>query len=400
MKPFSLLAAILIYFGLGTQTALCQEEFIAPHSQFITRFSFTQISGGIIILQARVDNFEDTLNFVFDTGSGGISLDSTTVQYLGIKKQMSDKTIRGIAGIKTVEFAYDHTLKLPGLNVEHLDFHINDYELLTSVYGIKIDGIIGFSFLRRYIVKIDYDKQIMEVYTPGSFKYQRGGYMLHPDFTTLPLQGASVKDERTVHAQFIFDTGAGLTFLLSRDFVEDSLFLKKKRRFYPTQAEGLGGKRLMDITVINEVKIGPFRFRKVPVHVFEDEYNVTSYPMLGGLIGNDLMRRFNIVLNYPARTIYIRPNNHYNESFDYSYTGLGIYLVDGEIRVVDIIKGSPGDKAGFQPGDIIFSVESNFSKNIQTYKSLFQNALGKIRVVIFRNNQPLMLTLDVKDVRR
>jgi C-terminal processing protease CtpA/Prc len=79
---------------------------------------------------------------------------------------------------------------------------------------------------------------------------------------------------------------------------------------------------------------------------------------------------------------------------------LGIYLVDGEIRVVDIIKGSPGDKAGFQPGDIIFSVESNFSKNIQTYKSLFQNALGKIRVVIFRNNQPLMLTLDVKDVRR
>lgn len=400
MKPFSLLAAILIYFGLGTQTALCQEEFIAPHSQFITRFSFTQISGGIIILQARVDNFQDTLNFVFDTGSGGISLDSTTVQYLGIKKQMSDKTIRGIAGIKTVEFAYDHTLKLPGLDVEHLDFHINDYELLTSVYGVKIDGIIGFSFLRRYIVKIDYDKQIMEVYTPGSFKYQRGGYMLHPDFTTLPLQGASVKDERTVHAQFIFDTGAGLTFLLSRDFVEDSLFLKKKRRFYPTQAEGLGGKRLMDITVINEVKIGPFRFRKVPVHVFEDEYNVTSYPMLGGLIGNDLMRRFNVVLNYPARTIYIRPNNHFNESFDYSYTGLGIYLVDGEIRVVDIIKGSPGDKAGFLPGDIIFSVESNFSKNIQTYKSLFQNALGKIRVVIFRNNQPLMLTLDVKDVRR
>lgn len=399
MKSLSL-AILFVGLLLGRTPVHAQEEFIMPEAKLLTQFSFTQLSGGIVIIKAQIDNFKDTLNFVFDTGSGGISLDSTTIEYLGLKKQLSDKTIRGIAGVKMVEFAYDHTLRLPGLDVEKLDFHINDYDLLTSVYGMKIDGIIGFSFLRRYIVQLDYDKQIMQVYTPGSFKYPRGGYMLRPDFSTLPLQEASISDQRQVNGRFIFDTGAGLTFLLSREFVTDSTIFKRKRKFFPTQAEGLGGKKMMDITVAKEIKIGPYKFRNIPVHVFEDEFNVTSYPLLGGLIGNDIMRRFNIVLNYPERCIYIKPNNHYPESFDYSYTGLGIYLIDGEIRVIDIIKDSPGDKAGFQPGDIIFSVENNYTKNIQTYKTLFQNSIGKVRVIIFREQKPLILTMNIKDIRR
>lgn len=399
MKSLSL-AILFVGLLLSRTPVHAQEEFIMPEAKLLTQFSFTQLSGGIVIIKAQIDNFKDTLNFVFDTGSGGISLDSTTIEYLGLKKQLSDKTIRGIAGIKMVEFAYDHTLKLPGLNVEKLDFHINDYDLLTSVYGMKIDGIIGFSFLRRFIVQLDYDKQIMQVYSPGSFKYPRGGYMLRPDFSTLPLQEASISDQRQVNGRFIFDTGAGLTFLLSKEFVEDSTIFKRKRKFFPTQAEGLGGKKMMDITVAKEIKIGPYKFRNIPVHVFDDEFNVTSYPLLGGLIGNDIMRRFNIILNYPERCIYIKPNNHYPESFDYSYTGLGIYLIDGEIRVIDIIKDSPGDKAGFQPGDIIFSVENNYTKNIQTYKNLFQNSIGKVRVIIFREQKPLILTMNIKDIRR
>ena len=377
-----------------------QEEFVAPQSHLLTKFSFTQLSGGIVIVKAQVDDSPDSLNFVFDTGSGGISLDSTTAAALKLSLKMSDKTIRGIAGMRTVEFAYNHTLRLPGLVTEHLDFHINDYDLLTSVYGIKIDGIIGYSFLRRYIVMIDYDKQLIEVFTPGTIKYPRGGYILKPDFSTLAMQHAMIGDEREINGKFIFDTGAGLCFLLSKDFVDDSVFIKKKRKYYATQAEGLGGKKQMQITVIKSVKLGPYKFRKVPIHIFEDDFNVTSYPLLGGLIGNDIMRRFNVILNYPERSIYIRPNSHYAESFDYSYTGLGIYMINGEIRVVDIVKGSPGDKAGFRPDDIIFSVESNFSKNIQVYKNLFQNTLGRVKVIVFRTNNPLVLTMDIKDIRR
>lgn len=393
-----LLAILLLTFGCTPLIA--QEEFVPPDAKLISRIPFFQLSGGIIILKAQLNQFTDSLNFVLDTGSGGISLDSSAVERLKLPTALSEKTIRGIAGVKRVSFAYNHTLTLPGLEVKNLDFHINNYELLTSVYGVRIDGIIGYSFLRRYIVHLDFDKRQMEVYTPGRFKYPRGGQLLKPNFSTLPLLQANVEDSKTFLNRFIFDTGAGLCFLLSRDYVADSAVFKSKRKFYPTQAEGLGGKKQMEIAVMKSIKIGNYKFKKVPVHVFEDDYNVTNYPSLGGLIGNDLLRRFNITLNYPEQSIHIKPNNHFDDSFDYSYTGLGIYLIDGQIKVVDIIEGSPCDKAGFKTDDIIFSIENNASNNIQAYKNLFQNSLGKIKVVVMRNNLPLMLVMNVKDIRR
>ncbi len=377
-----------------------QEEFVQEPAKHLTKFRFNQLSGGIILIKAKLDNYPDSLNFVLDTGSGGISLDSATTANLKIPLTKTERTIRGIAGMRTVDFAYDHTLKLTGLDVAHLDFHINDYELLTSVYGVKIDGVVGFSFFRRYIVKIDYDLMQINIYSPGSIKYPRGGYLMRPNFTTLPLQNALVMDDHPINSRFIFDTGAGLCLLLSQDFVEDSTVLRKGRKIYPTQAEGLGGKKLMSLTVLKEVKLGPYKFKSVPVHIFDDEFNVTTYPILGGIIGNDLLRRFNLILNYPEQTIYIKPNTHRNESFDYSYTGLGIYQVDGEIKVVDVLEGSPGDKAGFQTGDIILSIENNYSKNIQVYKNLFQNSIGSIQVVVFRERMPLVLTMNVKDIRK
>jgi hypothetical protein len=51
--------------------------------------------------------------------------------------------------------------------------------------------------------------------------------------------------------------GAGLCLLLSREFLDDSSFLHKKRTLYPKEAEGLGGKVDMHMTVIRDVKIGP-----------------------------------------------------------------------------------------------------------------------------------------------
>ena len=241
---------------------------------------------------------------------------------------------------------------------------------------------------------------IIEVYSPGVIKYPRGGYLIHPDFSNLPLITGVLKDTRDITERFIFDTGAGLCFLMSKDFVEDSSIINKSSPHYTTQAEGLGGKKVMELTVLKEVRIGPYKFKQVPTHIFEDEFNVTSYPLLGGLIGNDLLRRFNLILNYPEQSIYIKPNSHSFENFDYAYTGLGIYQVDSEIKIIDIIPGSPADIAGFQTGDVIFSIENNYSKNIQSYKNLFQNNFGKVRVVIIRNKEPMILNMRVKDIRK
>lgn len=378
--------------------AACSQEEFVESSKFISRFGFVQMTGGVVILQARFDSFADTLNFILDTGSGGISLDSATTEYFGLKGIPSNRTIRGIAGIKTVSFLNNRKLHLPGLTVDSLNFHINDYSILTAVYGEKIDGIIGYSVLSRYIVKLDYDSNRIEFWTRGLFKYPRGGFLFRPIINTIPVQQLRVKDDKTIVARFLYDIGAGLNMMLSTDFLKDSALLGKKRNLYAKQAEGLGGKIDMNMTVIKEVRLGPYKFRNVPIYVFDDTYNITSYPFLGGLIGNDLLRRFNCVINYERRDFYLVPNSHFNEPFDYSYTGIELYYIDGRIIIGDVAKGSPAEQAGLKEEDVVVAINKNFGQNLQQYKAAIQNTGERLQIIVQRNGELIQYTFKVKSI--
>ena len=374
-----------------------QEEFI-EQSKLLTRFRFSQLTGGVVLLKATLASYPDTLNFILDSGSGGISLDSTTIKYFGITPTPSDRTIRGIAGIRNVSFFNNQKLNFPRLTVENLNFHINDYRILTTVYGEQIDGIIGYSVLSRYIIKLDYDSSYIEFWSRGSMKYPRGGYLLKPVISTLPVHLLRVKDEETINARFLFDLGAGLNLMLSTDFIKDSAILRKKRKLYAKEAEGLGGKIDMHMTVIKEAKLGPYRFRNVPIYIFEDTYNVTSYPYLGGLIGSDILRRFNIILNYSNRDIYLVPNSHFGDPFDYAYSGIELYFVNGLIIIGDVAKDSPAEKVGVKEGDIVIAVNKNFEQNLQHLKASLQNAGNQIKIIVKRGNELMEFQFKVKSI--
>jgi C-terminal processing protease CtpA/Prc len=61
----------------------------------------------------------------------------------------------------------------------------------------------------------------------------------------------------------------------------------------------------------------------------------------------------------------------------------------------DVIAGSPADKAKFKRDDIIVSINNNFSNDINEYKDLLQSAQDKVKVLILRNNAPILITFKV-----
>ena len=389
---------LILLFCTLFGSARAQEEFIEPPSRFLTTIPFTQLTGGIVLIKAQLDSFPDTLNFILDTGSSGISLDSMTAEYFGLEPVQTDRTIRGIAVLKKVSFLYNRTLKIPGLEIDSLNFHINDYSILTAVYGEQIDGIIGYSVFSRYILQFNYDSARVSFWTNGTIRYPRGGYLLRPVFNQLVAQPMRVKDEKAINTRFLYDMGAGVCMLFNREFVDDSNFLDKKRKVWTKEGEGLGGKIDMELRVIREVKIGPYRFRKVPVYVFQDEYNVTNYPYMGGLIGNDILRRFNVILNYAKGDIHIIPNSQFAQTFDYSYSGIELYLLGGLIIVGDVAKGSPAEEAGVLEGDEVIGVNKNFSQNLNQYKIALQVPNEKIKLIVRRNGEILEFEFKVKSI--
>jgi Aspartyl protease/PDZ domain len=379
-------------------SATAQEQFVEPPARLLTSFRFRQLSGGVILLRAQFANYKDTLNFILDTGSGGISLDSTTVDYFKITPTPSDMTILGIAGTRKVSFVYNQKLKLPGLTVDSLNFHINNYDILTAVYGEKIDGIIGYSVLSRYIFLLNYDSLRISIYTNGRMKYPKGGWLYEPVLRTLPVQAARIRDAVTTNSRFLFDIGAGLCLMLNKEFIDDSNFLDKKRVLYAKEAEGVGGKIDMHMTVIKEMRMGPYRFRNIPVFVFDDTFNLTSYPYLNGIIGNDILRRFNLILNYAKREFYFMANSHYLDGFDYAYSGIELYMIDGEVILGDVAKGSPAEKAGLKEGDVLIGINNIVGQNIQLYKTALQAAGDKVRLIINREGVLMEFSFKIKSI--
>jgi membrane-associated protease RseP (regulator of RpoE activity) len=209
---------------------------------------------------------------------------------------------------------------------------------------------------------------------------------------------AKVKDSRPVETRFLIDMGAGLNVLFSKEFIKDSAFLRSDRKLYVKEAEGLGGKIDMFVTTIKELRVGPYKFKNVPANIFDDVNNVTSYPHLGGLIGNDLLRRFNVIINYDKNEFHLLPNSHYNDHFDYAYSGIELYYVNGLIYIGDVAKGSPAEEIGLREGDVVVAINTNFSQNMTQYKTVLQNAGDKVRLIIRRAEDLMQFELKVKNI--
>jgi len=393
-----LFCCILMVAIFSAHDLRAQKNSSGQKARLLAQVPFTTYTGGVVVIKALLEGFPDTLNFIMDTGNGGISLDSITCIRLNITPTQTDKLIMGIGGVRKVKFYNNGKLNIGGFRIDSLNFHVSDYDILSSVYGDRIDGIIGYSVFSRYIVKIDYDSNRLFLYSRGRMRYPNGGFTLKPTIVNLPVQEATIKDIKESNTRFYFDTGAGLCLLLSTEFLEDSAILNVNKKPLPTQAEGLGGKASMQITTMRDLKLGPYHFRNIPVYIFEDVYNVTSYPFLAGLIGNDVLHRFNVILNYEKKIFYLSPNSHFKDPFDYSYTGLGLYWVEGEIRIGDVMKDSPAEKAGFKVDDLVISINDNMSQNLQLYKSMLQNTGDRVRIKISRPEGIQELNLKVKSI--
>ncbi len=110
-----------IIFTVGYLASYGQEENIEKNARLITKFSYRQLSGGVILVQAKFNKIPAPLNFIMDTGSGAISLDSSTTKEFNIPHVPSGRTINGIAGIREVDVSKNNTLTFPGLVLDSQD---------------------------------------------------------------------------------------------------------------------------------------------------------------------------------------------------------------------------------------------------------------------------------------
>jgi predicted aspartyl protease len=376
----------LIMFGAGSK------------SRFVSSFNFQLVNGGFIIIDARIQGVNGVLKFMLDSGSSGVSLDSSTASALGLTMNETDRELRGLGDIRKVKLVYDRNLELPSVTLPHLDFHINDYRFFHEAYGVAIDGVIGYPLFKDHIVKVNYATQQIEIWKPGTTRYPAGSHTFYPSINGIPFVDASIKEERQLTGNYLFDTGADICVLFSDKYVSDSSIISAEKKSIDILTAGIGGKQRMKLTTVDHMQVGPFAFNKVPSFIYDDPVNVIRYPQSVGIIGIEFLRRFNIVFNYPAGEINLTPNQNYKQRFHYGYTGFDMYKMNDQVIVDNIVKDSPAEKAGLMANDIVLGVQNTFNNNIEVYRNKVLSAEKTVQLHIMRGNQISNITIEVQSV--
>src|SRR5664279_4402168 len=99
-----------------------QAQKSSGNARLITQIPFTTFTGGVVVVRAQLIGYPDTLNFIMDTGSGGISLDSATCIRLNINPTGTDRLIMGIGGVRQLRYVNNKSLLIGNLQIDILIF--------------------------------------------------------------------------------------------------------------------------------------------------------------------------------------------------------------------------------------------------------------------------------------
>jgi hypothetical protein len=280
-----------------------------------------------------------------------------------------------------------------------------DFERLT---GTSIQGILGADFLMRFTVEFDFRKQLMILHEPDDWQPSGKHVEIPSDFIrnraylNIPL---SVTGSKTTDRRLLLDSGAGLTLLMHT--FGDSTDFDLPQLTVPTYiASGLGGSLEGNVGRAREIELGGKRLENV-VTYFQplDTVGLKFLNDRQGIIGNRLMRRFNVVINYTQNQVWLRPvGKRWKSKFQYDRSGLTVLAGGTNLRtytIASVVPGSPADLAGLQVKDRIVAINGK-SVGFMTLSGIIRRLMGKagrkVKIRYSRNGEYRIVVLRLRDL--
>lgn len=388
---------IVLLFAWGISDANTQPLGFYLNEREKAIIPFEEFSNLIVLQVALNDSFP--VNMILDTGvRPTILLDDMLARKMGAKFTRA-VSLSGIGG-RNVEAHIAKNINLSFGKVRSKDLSVlvlgQRIEAFSSRLGVKIDGIIGYDLFSRFVVKIDYDKNRIVLYEPGSYKsphrYKSVDVMMERGKPYVWAK-ALINAQKSMDLKLLFDTGASHVLML--DASSDAMIQLSGPSISSTLGHGLAGEIHGQIGRIKEFEMGTYKLKNVITALYQTKESAFDNREVfrHGSIGGELMGRFMIVVDYYHHKIYLRPNANFKKSFVYNMSGIEI-LASGEnyehYLIQHVRLGSAAAKAGFKQGDMIYSINNSIAKNInlkKVYTLLNKKEGRKITLTVVRNGQ-------------
>lgn len=306
---------------------------------------------------------------------------------------------------------------------------------LINKLGIPINGIIGSSFFKEFLVEIKYSsKRIVlhkkkdKIISRISNRYDETEIEIIQNKPYLKLD--ITNRNKLLDVNLLYDTGLGDGLWL---FENDSI--KCSNVFFKdVLGKGLGGDILGKKSRIENLMLDKFALKNALVS-YPDSISVRSLDLnenRNGSLGGEIIKRFDWFLDYENSIFYFKKNRFFKEPFNYNMSGIEIqhegvewikearrttessvynkvdaleyvynnselknihsFRLKAVYNIYSVRENSPAYRAGVKSGDQVISINNKKAYNytIQKITDLFQSEEGKkIKLEVERDGKIL-----------
>lgn len=360
---------------------------------------------GHIYVHGELDGIEG--NFLFDTGSPIFCLDST---YYASHNFLHGKLAVGFlqgAGVKPQKV---------GITRDTLDFRlgINYYQTviipimqLKPILGDFADGVADIKNFYQNVVEINYSHEYMKFYSSidsiDVSDYQSIKLRKQNDKFFIPLS-VQINDKLTISGDFLLDSGSGASISFTSSTAEKydlGNLINEKVRYY-TKYGGVGGESSRFEFKAKSVSIKNHVLDDVVVGFSNDKSGALSSNQYLGLLGNDILEKFDVVIDFINNYIYLKPSELYNNAFRFSRLSfryanrsqtLGAWIVSG------LYENGEAESLGLQIDDRIIAVNGIDVRTISFRDSKnYFDSLDSVKLTVERDNETKIINLELKSV--
>lgn len=436
---------VFTVFLLAAGSLMAQQYTLPSGKEHTDRIRFELINN-LMIIPMEVNGA--SLNFILDSGVSKPILFNLTGQDSIELREVSQITIRGLGDGEPVEAlrSLNNTFSIQSLkNLSQELYVVLDKEMnFSSSLGIPVHGIIGYDLFRDYVVEINYSRQFVRFHNPATYARKT-----RKDEVTLPLtlaenkaylHGSVVVDNQgEIPVKLLMDTGSSDALWLFPD-TEKGLTVPDNH-YEDYLGKGLSGTIYGMRTKIQQVRLGDFILQdaKAAFPHMESFRLASNLGDRNGSAGGELLKRFNMVVDYPGQQITLSKNALFNQPFQFNLAGIELehagirYIAERiadsnglvrndentfssvqimvgsqtrlslvpEIVVSAIRAGSPAEEVGLRRGDVILAVNG---KPVHRYKlqevmEMINHKKGRsIRLLIERYNEDLLFSFVLRDL--
>ena len=433
----------LLIFGFSW-SSLSQSKFVLQDRDQ-DRINFKLISN-LIVIPVEINGV--TLSFILDTGVSKPII----FNFLNLAEDLEINNteriyLRGLGEGESIEAlkSRNNVIKIgEAISISQDLYAVFDKSLNFALQlGVPIHGIIGYDFLKDFVVEINYSQKYLKIYSPEGYLAKKCKKCKHFDiqlFNKKPYINADIViNGNQIPVKLLIDSGGSDALWLFKD-VSKNIILPEKY-FDDFLGKGLSGSVYGKRTKIDEISFDGFSLKKVNT-AFPDSTSIAfarKFKERSGSLGGEILKRFNIVLNYPSKKISLKKNKNFRNSFYYDKSGIvleydgvrvvkeidngsgmpyGIesntinntqivlsnsykFVLTPAFTIVQLRKDSPAEEVGLQLGDILLQINNKDAHllTLQEVIQLFYGEDGKrVTLLIDRNGVQMRFKFYLKSL--